>query len=58
MPRVTAGNANQSYLFHKVQGTQGSAGGFGSRMPANGPPFLTAQQIADIQTWINTGAAQ
>src|SRR5262245_32515020 len=52
------GNPNQSYLFHKIQGTQANVGGFGSRTPADGPPFLTAQQISDIQTWINNGAQQ
>jgi hypothetical protein len=56
MKRVTPNNTGQSYLFHKVQGDQGTIGGSGSQMPA-GQPQLTAGQRNDIQTWIN-GEAQ
>ncbi len=46
---------DSSYLVHKVQGTQGSVGGSGGRMPLGGAP-LTAEQIAIIRAWITAGA--
>ena len=44
-----------SYLFHKLNNTQGSVGGSGSAMPRNAPllPNATRQMI---QTWILQGA--
>ena len=50
--RVTPGNAENSYLIHKIDGR---AGIVGDRMPTNGP-FLTAAQIDIIKQWINDGA--
>jgi hypothetical protein len=55
MKRVTPNNTGQSYLFHKVQGDQGTIGGSGGQMPL-GQAQLTAGQRNDIQTWINGGA--
>jgi len=46
---------DSSYLVHKIQGTQGSVGGSGGRMPLGGAP-LTADQIATIRAWITAGA--
>ena len=55
MKRVAPNDANQSYLYHKVQGDQAGVGGSGSQMPF-GQPQLTSGQRNDIQTWINGGA--
>lgn len=51
--RVIAGNANGSYLVQKLEG---SANIVGSRMPRNGPPFLTDAQVKFIRDWITAGA--
>ena len=50
--RVTPGNAESSYLIHKLDGRSGIVG---DRMPTNGP-FLTTAQIDVIEQWINDGA--
>ena len=50
--RVAPGNADASYLIHKLDGR---AGIVGERMPQNGP-FLTTQEIDVIRMWIDTGA--
>ena len=50
--RVTPGDAENSYLIHKIDGR---AGIVGDRMPTNGP-FLTTAQINVIKQWINDGA--
>jgi hypothetical protein len=47
---------DSSYLVHKIQGTQASVGGSGSRMPLIGGP-LSQEQIALIRAWILAGAA-
>ncbi len=52
LKRVLLGDPTNSYVVHKVEGTQTS----GVRMPAGGTP-LTTQQIADIKAWIQAGAA-
>lgn len=51
--RVIAGNANGSYLIQKIEG---AAGIVGSRMPRNGPPFLTDAQNKFIRDWITAGS--
>jgi hypothetical protein len=51
--RVNPGNPEASYLVRKVRG---DADITGSRMPQDGPPFLTPQQIAGIEAWIQAGA--
>ncbi len=53
--RVRPSLPDSSYLVHKIQGTQGSVGGSGGRMPLGGNP-LTAEQIATIRAWITAGA--
>jgi mono/diheme cytochrome c family protein len=51
--RVIPGNADNSYLVKKLEGTPGIAG---LRMPRNGPPFLTDAQVKMIRDWITAGA--
>jgi hypothetical protein len=53
--RVKAGEPDESYLVHKIQGTQGSVGGSGGQMPLGGTP-LTQAQINLIREWITNGA--
>lgn len=50
---VRPGSPDASYLLEKVRGDAGISG---SRMPQDGPPFLSAQQIAGIAAWIQAGA--
>ena len=49
---VMPGDAENSYLIHKLDGRSGIVG---DRMPTNGP-FLTTAQIDVIEQWINDGA--
>lgn len=56
MPRVTPFNLGQSYLWHKLNNTQGSVGGSGSQMPLGST--LTATELAIIQQWIEDGALE
>lgn len=51
--RVIAGNASGSYLIQKLEGASDIVG---LRMPRNGPPFLTTEQVALIRQWITNGA--
>lgn len=53
--RVKPGEPDESYLVHKIQGTQGSVGGSGGQMPLGGTP-LTQTQINLIREWITNGA--
>lgn len=53
--RVKPGAPDESYLVHKIQGTQGTVGGTGGQMPLGGTP-LSAAQIATIRAWITAGA--
>lgn len=46
---------DSSYLVHKIQGTQGTVGGSGGRMPLGGAP-LGENEIATIRAWITAGA--
>ena len=55
MDRVEPGDPDQSYLVHKIQGTQASVGGSGSRMPLGMTP-LSQAQIDTIRAWIRAGA--
>ncbi|MEZ4364357.1 MAG: c-type cytochrome domain-containing protein [Kofleriaceae bacterium] len=49
---VTACNAGASLLADKI----GASPSVGKRMPFDGPPYLTPQQIAMVSQWINQGA--
>ena len=53
--RVAPGNSDDSYLMMKLRG---SAGIQGVRMPLDGPPFLSAAQVAGIARWIDAGAPE
>ena len=50
---VIPGNPSGSYLVQKLEG---AADIVGSRMPRNGPPFLSDAQVALIRLWIQNGA--
>ena len=58
MKRIMPNDASASYLFHKISGTHMAMGGSGDSMPPpiSGLPSLTANEISDIETWINQGA--
>jgi len=55
LDRVEAGSLQASYLWHKLQGTQGNVGGSGQQMPAGGGS-LTQPQLELIESWISGGA--
>jgi hypothetical protein len=51
--RVIAGDPENSYLIHKLEGRPGIVG---VRMPLVGPPYLTDGQVLVIKRWIELGA--
>ncbi|MFA7555754.1 MAG: hypothetical protein WCY88_16035 [Spongiibacteraceae bacterium] len=55
MKRVAAGDPEQSYLMHKLLGSQLEVGGVGERMPFMAPA-LTSDKIDKIYRWIEAGA--
>lgn len=55
MNRIEPGEPDNSYLIHKIQGTQSSVGGTGQRMPLTGC-CLSQTQIDLIRAWVNAGA--
>ena len=55
LDRIEPGKPDESYLVHKVQGTQDSVGGSGSRMPKDGC-CLSSQTIIELRNWIAHGA--
>jgi mono/diheme cytochrome c family protein len=54
MHRIEPGSPENSYLFHKITGTQASVGGSGERMPRGGQ--LSDAEIQTIRAWIAQGA--
>jgi hypothetical protein len=54
MQRIRAGEPDNSYLIHKLQGTHRSVGGSGSQMPLGGT--LAQAQIDLIRRWVTEGA--
>lgn len=50
---VEPGDTSKSYLWHKINNTQGSVGGSGGQMPA---VKLSDAEIATIESWISAGA--
>jgi mono/diheme cytochrome c family protein len=52
LQRVAPGNAENSYLIHKLEGRAGITG---SRMPLGGP-FLSQSSIDQVKEWIAAGA--
>jgi len=56
--RVTPGKPDNSYLWHKLNGTHVSVGGSGNAMPMSDPPrLLEPAQRALFKAWIEGGAA-
>ena len=55
LDRVAAGSTQDSYLWHKLQGTQNSVGGSGQQMPGGGGS-LTPAELDLIEAWIAGGA--
>jgi mono/diheme cytochrome c family protein len=53
LARVAPGNPERSYLILKLRGDPSITG---QRMPQDGPPFLTPEQIDGIAAWIRAGA--
>jgi hypothetical protein len=54
MDRVTPGDLEESYLWHKLQGTHLDVGGMGTSMPQG--LMLDDEQMALVEAWIATGA--
>jgi hypothetical protein len=52
---VEPGDSRASYVWHKLNGTQGLAGGSGTRMPLGDP--LPDDVIDAVAEWIDRGAA-
>lgn len=55
MNRVEPGDPDNSYLVHKISGTQATVGGSGTTMPQDGLA-LSAEEIQAITAWIEAGA--
>lgn len=55
MPRIRAGQPDDSYLIHKIRGTHVIVGGAGSQMPLGRAP-LSAATIELIRSWVADGA--
>ena len=51
--RVVPGDAENSYIIHKIEGSPDIVG---VRMPFSGAPYLTDGQILIIKRWIAIGA--
>lgn len=56
MDRIEPGDPDNSYMLHKLRGTQASVGGSGRRMPRDGPPYLSAATVNLIEDWVLAGA--
>jgi hypothetical protein len=57
MQEIEPGDRATSYIWHKLNGTQASVGGSGSRMPLSGG-FLNTTQLNTIGAWIDAGAPE
>lgn len=53
LARVEPSQPERSYLIKKVRGDPDITG---ERMPFDGPPYLTSEQIEGIAAWIRDGA--
>lgn len=58
LDRIEPGRPDDSYLVHKIQGTQGTVGGSGDRMPqgCSGDACLSQAEIDLIRLWVSEGA--
>jgi len=54
---IEANDPDASYLWHKINGSQGDVGGAGGMMPL-GQGMLSGGDIMTIESWINAGAPQ
>jgi hypothetical protein len=54
MDRIEPNDVDNSYLIHKIEGTQRDVGGSGVRMPAGGP-YLSDAEIDTIKGWVEAG---
>ena len=52
---IAEGDAENSYLFNKLNATAGEVGGVDSVMPLSGP--LGEAELTAIKNWINDGAS-
>jgi hypothetical protein len=52
---LVGGTLEESYLWHKLNGTQSDVGGGGARMPVTGE--FTAEDLELVSAWIVGGAA-
>jgi uncharacterized cupin superfamily protein len=57
MDRFEPGDPSNSYIWHKLNDTQGTVGGNGQQMPFGGP-FLSAANLSLIETWITEGCPE
>ncbi len=57
MDYISPGDTTNSYLWHKINGTQASVGGSGDDMPKGGSA-LSAVNLALIESWILAGAGR
>ncbi|MCB9763490.1 MAG: hypothetical protein H6739_27230 [Alphaproteobacteria bacterium] len=57
MDFIEPGDSFNSYLYHKILGTQSIVGGSGLQMPRNQTP-LTSAELTLIETWISEGARE
>lgn len=55
MDRIEPDQPDDSYLIHKIEGTQVGVGGTGQRMPLSGC-CLSQAQIDTIRAWVEAGA--
>lgn len=55
MLRVSPGEPELSYMYHKLAGTHLDVGGQGTRMPSEGP-VLDAVELSIVRDWIAAGA--
>jgi len=51
--RIAPGDPADSYLIRKVEGDPTISG---VRMPADGPPYLTQEQLDELRAWVLGGA--
>ena len=56
MAQIAPYAPDDSYLWHKVSGTQIAAGGAGGIMPKPPDPPLSAGDLAILESWILGGA--